>query len=131
MKQRISVEQLKELSPEQQERLRAWWKPKQFDVYYEEFADGDGYIGSIERESYIPSKEASPLLSIGQCIELLGTKCLVNCPKKQWHVAIIGDVMPVYKWADGECINESELNTKHFYSKELIDALWQAVKEVL
>ena len=72
MKERISKEQLQELSPEQQEKLRKWWKPERYDVFYyaptEAICTFSGNIGEYMPEMF---KETLPLLSIGQMIEML------------------------------------------------------------
>jgi hypothetical protein len=106
MKQRISAEQLKELTPEKQEKLREWWEPKDGDWYYDCDLECDHVVFSCESDHYhsqYPDNDCLPLLSIGQCIELLKGKT----PK-------IG-----INWVDVS------------YDFELIDTLWQYIKEVL
>lgn len=67
--------------------------------------------------------DLTPLLSIGQCIELLEGKLLdINHYHKQWQISFIDTPQP----ATDEVISIGEC-----YSDDLIDALWQAVKEVL
>lgn len=111
MKQRITVEQLQELTPEQRARLREWWEPQEYDVYVDETCNGELSIYGILRWVDYPEIEARkkgkrlPLLSVGQCIELLkeiGMNKLVHLD----HIGAIQD-------------------------DDFIDALWQAVKEVL
>jgi len=127
VKQRITVEQLKELTPEQQERLREWWRPEEGDyIYYQppqclchsrkamiveldgDTEKGDAFLRDEHMYRYLKS-ECLPRLSIGQCIELLnGTRI---------------------------DIKRSGLNNPFTFNDkkqpELIDALWQTVKEVL
>jgi hypothetical protein len=136
MKQRISPAQLAELSPEQQERLKAWWKPEPGD--YCTMPDGimlidvvpprETHIVSISDEKMLNIWVASfnphccgtvlaykdnvlPLLSIGQCIGILGEK---------WFDHIL--------FAEGEEYTHEIIK---LYDGELIDALFAAVKEVL
>ena len=58
MKQRITVDQLQELTEEQKQRLRGWWKPEEGDLVYNKF------FNEFKQEEL-------PLLDIGQMIELL------------------------------------------------------------
>ncbi len=107
MKQRISAEDLAELSPEQQERLREWWEPQIGDMSLSKQGIPKVYVGDITQK-----ERNTPLLSIGQCIELLDylKQCLVIRKKRGI-------------WNCEETWGNSKV--------ELIDALWQAVKEVL
>lgn len=124
MKQRISTVQLLELSPEQQERLREWWKPADYDVMlkveteYVIEVDLNGGIYMIsDSEGLCPpitKAECLPLLSIGQCIELLHSK---YC-----DIAFESAGMSWYSNISSFIENQET---------ELIDALFEAVKEVL
>lgn len=88
MRQRITAENLKELSLEQQEKLRKWWHPEEGD----HFLFLMGYEGTVKSynsnndkiEDYVDPTcgdyleydewekgRCLPLLSIGQCLELL------------------------------------------------------------
>jgi len=79
MKQIIDVSQLQELSPEQQEKLRAWWQPQAGGLFASMDSsvsfksvvdvDGEGYIQDVR--DWHPKSECLPILSIGQCIELI------------------------------------------------------------
>jgi hypothetical protein len=107
MKQKITVEQLQELTEEQKKRLREWWKLQPGDIMFDikmgcletlvGGSNGKAIIEHIEGES---KARFLPLLSIGQMIELLQ-----NSYKK-------------VRWPD----------TK---DKNLCNSLWSAVKEVL
>jgi hypothetical protein len=75
MEQRITVERLQELTEEQKQRLRGWWKPKCYDVYINHY---DTYMIAINdhegnMSQYVTENKHKllPLLSIGQIIELL------------------------------------------------------------
>lgn len=71
MKQVISSGQLRELTPEQQEKLRKWWIPQIGDVFMctgNEFLEGK--IFSCDGDNR-PISLSLPLLSIGQMIELI------------------------------------------------------------
>mgnify|MGYP003593115858 CR=1 FL=1 len=116
MKQRITVEQLQELTQEQQERIREWWKPAEGDWYYgriapwrNEYRELCNYdSGNLGPE---PGTDDLPLLSIGQCIELLEDKEI------DWLEEI------AHGGYDGEIFRS--------YGGQLIDALWEAVKKAL
>jgi hypothetical protein len=136
MKQRISAEDLAELTPEQREKLKKWWIPTTGDVVYNESDIGkpetpfsimvtDGYdlekdeiiegvINPYNTDEFFEDLRGSvlPAMSIGQCIELLDylKQCLVIRKKRG-------------TWNCEETWENSKV--------ELIDALWQAVKEVL
>lgn len=123
MKQRISVEDLTQLTPEQQEKLREWWSinQQQGDVFIclgNDFLSGKVFAWDGHNK---PFKMAVPLVSIGQCIELINErdKCInLN------HLVI--DPIKHFEW-------EVRLRHLDFYNNEieLIDSLWQAVKEIL
>ena len=106
MKQRISIDDLKSLSPEQQEKLREWWQKhvQEGDKFYGEIAwdigVGEGYYFSYKWDK--PHKDWMPLLSIGQLIQLL----IQLQPYKDW-----------------EC--------QFMLSENLCDDLWDLVKRVL
>jgi hypothetical protein len=110
MKQRITCEQLKELTEEQKQRLREWWKPQEHDIYV---VWGD-YVTAVGKgcESDINKENCTPLLSIGQMIEIVAN----HFKEVKMPVVQIGD----------------EVKTDFYGAMmPLCDALWQAVKEVL
>ena len=101
MKQRIDVSQLQELNPEQQDRLREWWRPEKYHLFVvgkgksvytvksfkgDKICDGervnrkrDGYYNDLSKQaSYKYKANCLPLLSIGQCIELLAEKDMIH-----------------------------------------------------
>lgn len=133
MKQRITAEQLMELTEEQKQKLREWWKPEVGDYYTHKHdivkCDMQTLVMAIEkffiREDYLP------LLSIGQMIELLQSKDRRN---------MIPEIRS--KYCDGEIycdvtlyMKDRVIGTYNFIEcrpcPELADALWSAVKEVL
>ena len=140
MKQTITVKQLQELTEEQKERLREWWVVREGDRFFakgkwEDIA-GESAPGCVESydfdgESW-DKKDCLPLLSVGQCIELLEEKYpngisfhsdWGDC-SEVWIVLVQdtqGDDPP------DSFIDRITITRDH----ELIDALWQAVKEVL
>jgi len=79
MKQRIEASQLQELTPEQQEKLRAWWKPRQGDLFTSlDSSVRVKYVIDVDKEGYIyggrdwhPKSECLPLLNIGQMLQLI------------------------------------------------------------
>ena len=104
MKRRITIEQLQELTEEQQQRLREWWEPTAWDV----IAIGTDDI-QISNVMLICTKEYKikclPLLDIGQMIKLLNNK------RYDWPYTIYDSLSKT--------------------DNELCDALWQAVKKAL
>ena len=129
MKQHITAEQVQELSPEQQEKLREWWQPDRGDHIYlnikNEHMMGvipncNGMISDIKKAGH--KEHHLPLLSIGQMIELIFDKT--------------GDIS-VDSHKNGCSVVSSEgipagcCGVKTFTNHEIIDALWEAVKEVL
>lgn len=130
MKQRIVIEQLKELTPVKQTNLRKLWGMNAFTNGY-----GDWYLkvspcfGEEENiwlrektsamEPEIPNKVTDlPLLSVGQCIELLNENhdYFYMCSDGEVH---IGSLTSYYE--DGP----------DYKGEELIDVLWEAVKPFL
>lgn len=126
MKQNITIEQLNELTDKGKERLRKWWRPEEGDLYINEnstppynekiqvCAEWDG--DDCYHELFPKNKENTfPLLSIGQLIEFLE-----EFRSKGYYFEIIN-----------KDIWEISLNNKTYVSSELVDALWQSVREIL
>lgn len=114
MKLRLNKEDILSLTDEQKEKLRELWEPKKYDVFMEEYPDGTINIGVIDRESYIPSEHAIPLFSIGDLIEILGDK--------------LNGISTSY---NNGGVDVFLYNRESIGNKELCDALFQALKEVL
>lgn len=131
MKQHLSPDDLRQLTPAQQEKLRELWKPQignwavitgdtlghgktvLITKYHSEygsvnfdFIDGDGF-GSHEK------KDLTPLLSVGQCIELLGARLR----KIDYDGFVNNYYVQTNQGTNGK--------------PELIDALWEALKSIL
>jgi len=121
LKQRISADDVLQLTPEQQEKLRVWWNVQESDLF--------AYIGlintsnkiviDVDREGYMydgrdwfPKMDCLPLLSIGQMIELLD-----NFTEE-----------PSLK---NENLRLSINRTMWLGNSKLVDSLFQAVKEIL
>lgn len=123
MRQHISVEQLNELSDKGKEKLREWYKK-----YKHEIIPGSSTT-DIGQGTYF-----DPLLSIGQMIEFLEDQQLTVENMEQYK-NIYWTVYLSNKYADDSVTwkNEKgeEVFTKIFTSAELVDALWEAVKQVL
>jgi len=147
MKQYITFDQLNELSEKGKEKLRGLWKPTMGDwshcfsrntCIYPVSTFGCHIIGDamvlIKGDKYYQMH--LPLLSIGQMIEFLDDKkYAVTCEQWQndgegkslkgkgsWRVGL--------NWLQGD----SEETSSFYYvceNKELCDALWKTVKEVL
>ena len=123
MKQHITPEQLQELTSEQQEALRKWWKPEEWELIYvtnkglNTFGQAMRITGinpacdSLPMRLYVDvggwclKSEVLPLLSIGQCIELLLDK---------EYQASWGEVLEDISYREGD--------------SELIDVLWEIAK---
>lgn len=141
MKQYITVEQLLEMSEEQQARLREWWEPKDADWFYgthggrrgthfkkevwilSPYTVDSGIYGASLEESP-PDEDALPLLSIGQMIELLKSKT----PDFDIHRIDIPCGMPDRNYM---IVLKGHYNNLVFDANELADALWRAVKYII
>lgn len=118
MKQHITVKQLEELSKREKEKLRKWW--------VDHIQEGDLYIDLDDVtmpemirccEHELEYESEMPLLSIGQMIEFLDER---------------NDFDEIIKDKDRwEFHTTMKPTGKCFLDKELCDALWEAVKEVL
>jgi hypothetical protein len=106
VKQRITTEQLQELTPEQQQKLRELRKPTIGDVYFHTLKDDNSYdrISSVNSEYSYGFDNCLPLIGIGQMIEFLEDDL-----EDSHHYCEI-------RWC------------KH---EELCDVLWQMTKEFL
>lgn len=114
MKQRINLKQFKELSDNAQTRLLNWLNKEQ------------GKPGANSNDLY---ESASFALSIGKMIEFLDqhkTKEMMS----YWGVAHITTTEKNI-WYVGEDGGDELSNMGNYEDKELCDALWEAVKEVL
>ena len=142
MKQRITVEQLQELTPEQQARLKLWWKPERGDMfaYFSSSPKARNYVqveyccnpikvngwdrtifanGANGRNNHFNISDCLPLLSIGQCIELLLEKAETVEGDPYPSVEILADPGIGLFW-DGRR-----------GGVEFIDTLWEAVKQTI
>lgn len=134
MKQRITVEDLQQLTLDQQQKLKELWEPQIGDIAAN-YDDDDGIFDERKEmiivllRHYTESTDAIlcsesgqekfstnyllPLPSIGQMIDFLGDN---------WQMKLFCSPMHdcgVYK------------NLKYWQNDEFCDALWSAVKEVL
>jgi len=77
VKQRITIDDLNQLTNEQKEKLREWWKPERGDLYIynkSSLRDEGWEIYQVLKEdtpNLLKEMKAYPLLSIGQMIEIL------------------------------------------------------------
>jgi hypothetical protein len=123
MKQRITIEQLNELTDEQKKRLREWWKPQEGDFIISDKDSRIRIIGKPNNNSatqFFPRalngyecdiiilKTCLPLLSIGQMIELTESTNII-------------------KYNGGWALDDDAVE----FHDELCDALWEAVKQIL
>jgi len=131
MKIRITAEQLQELMPEQQERLRELWKPQIGDVYFYHLKDDNSYdsISVVNYEYSYGFNNCLPLLDIGQMIELLvEQKAFVHFTI--WDSKSETKGIDYHKTAIIDGIDEDCSNAQ-YESEEIVDALWQVVKQVI
>ena len=161
MKKNITVNQLNELSEKGKERLREWWKPKEGDwvyttwrefgskgefVIFEDKTDDDGLFIDYSNEDFYPNADSIsenkllPLLSIGQMIEFLdehNNLYAINSPQKgELNKGDLQHKNDDKFWNDRDMANPYDWQVEKnsvgsFNSKELCDALWEAVKEIL
>ena len=144
MKRRITVEDLQQLTPEQQKRLKEQWIPQEGDWFYNsekhiescigeytmpsEFGDMGDHNGGYEA-CYINIKDCLPLYSTGQMLELLAER------KAFVHFTVWDSKSETR----GECYRKIAIidaigeDCDHilYEAEELADALWMAVKEAL
>lgn len=118
MKQNITIDQLNELSKKGKERLRRWWKPQYGDQYFPSLNFIDLYGWCLdpkgeEKQLKHLKKKHYPLLSIGQMIEFL----VENYPTGDLAIEIY--------------LGEMFIKATRFDTKDICDALWEAVKEIL
>ena len=120
MKQRITVNQLHELTPDQQNKLREWWSihRQQGDVFIchgNDFLNGKTFAWDGHNK---PFNMAIPLVSIGQCLSILERYAPMLGMKHgcygSWYLEI---------W--------TEESHKIFEDKECVDVCFQAVKSIL
>lgn len=147
MKQHISIDQFKELSEVNQDRVRFWWTPVWGDsIWFHDDVQGDReciYYNDDEYEMSEGKKhkhpeytggddkfhQCFPLLSIGQIIQFLYEEkslynyhtidqCMEIPGEEGWHVVL------------NEDMKEGATTAPTFESIELCDALWDALKDV-
>lgn len=130
MKQRITVEQLEGLNSEQQKKLIEWWQPKKGDFYIDYEWNMKHIVSSYDDEMIVDmfeelniKKICLPLLSIGQCIEFLIGISESICLETTDYDFTESKV--------GTCIEDLLNNNLIGCEYELIDALWEAIKESL
>jgi len=120
VKQRIDKSQLLELTPEQQDKLRYLWEPeighfiyaKQWDIEEIIFGFGNDKKLYFSDKKFLFENECLPLLSVGQLLRLLD-----NFTEE-----------PSLK---NENLRLSINRTMWLGNSKLVDALFQAVKEIL
>jgi hypothetical protein len=113
MKRRITIDNIKELTPDRWVKLREWWKPEVGDMYITEIANGV-YIWTGTPNDYDDDKKI-PLLDISQMIEILEYK---NC-----------DI-----YFNQDCtipLCSLKVDGRRYMYREICDALWEAVKQVI
>ena len=135
MRQRITVENLKELSPEQQEKLKYLWKPKIGDCIAQPNVTGKFVVADEFLLKGLIKENCLPLLSIGQMMEIISEmhdiELTIEQPKRMyWVVKISTRVSSLISWYDNK---GEEIFHKRFTDEEdeLCNCLFQAVKEIL
>jgi len=112
MKQHITLEQLNELREKQKEKLIKWYKiqPEQLWTLKENLPNSSYYWSGFRiLEEMKHNEDMLPVFSIGQMIEFLEPhlKMTIEHEVDMWFV------------------------DDYYNERELCDALWEAVKEVL
>ncbi|MBU5356127.1 hypothetical protein KQI74_28145 [Paenibacillus barcinonensis] len=135
MEQLITIEQLKELSPEQKECLRNWWyasNPGRLDLYvvlykYDDGLKYEGPFMNTGERNFIEdfnTGEALPLMSIGQMMQLIADHATSTGAvweiKHDWYKHIV----TLRSVRSQDVILEAS-------DTELHNALWVAVKQIL
>ena len=136
MKTHITIQQLlSDANEEQREQLKAWWKPRIGDLYYDSRFDFACVVGLIDELGNIRGQFV-PLMSVGQMIWFTGkslrpkifkvTKNQIRYYKEKHNPPI---KLTVNWWA----ISCRQTHTQHlvFCQQHLVDALWQATLNVL
>jgi len=129
--QRITVEQLQELTEEQRERLREWWKPEAGDtvkyIYDTDISIITSHVNDFNmvliKGNYrirTAKGDCTPLLSIGQLIQLLQDK-----------VAYFSMTNMYAGTSEKLCWGVYKPKLFDIRADELIIALFQACKAVL
>lgn len=126
MKQRITAKQLQELTEEQKQKLREWWKPQCYDIYYDTIFDDFGIALTDEQGNIsgcVAERKESllPLLSIGQMLEFLESynKILTLSNFKEFKFK---------EWCITTGLGKEPWQIS---SSELCDTLWETVKRLL
>ena len=125
MKRRITIEQLQELTQEQQEKLREWWLPEYGDWYLrvtpKGVIDSAPFLFNLGDFQLINYKEFKmPLMDIGQMIQLLEPHYKQN----EAHGCFVWKLLNGHHQVFVDKTNKP-------CKKELCDALWEAIKEAL
>jgi len=145
MKQRITGEQLTELTAHQKDNLRKWWKPEAGEPFCAMGKNNEIFnIGAMPKGVvFVDNQGVYPLLSIGQMIELLDKKnpyYHISSPERE------GDIDPqlTEHKDDEQWFEEHEiLNPYHWViernsvgfldctTEDLCDTLWEMTKYCL
>lgn len=128
MKQRITIEQLKELTTAQQLKLQESWEPRDGDWIAQL---SNNYMMLIEQGSMEVSPKDTikysflPLLSIGQMIEFLTAPDEANAENHANNPGMGGEDSD----AVGSEVPDFRISWKP--DEELADLLWESVKDAL
>ena len=144
MRKRVDTSGYAQLSREKREALRDWWEPQKWDTVLTDFTlhgrkvwlTGvvvgitsnkllEVYVDDYQGVKVFGKEQCLLWFDIGQCIELLKEKDFAKLQKvimlmftPRWTVSPLEITCPM---------NDTEM----LVPVELIDALWQAVKEVI
>lgn len=137
MKQHITPDQLNELSDKGKEKLREWWKPVEGDQCIDPYEQIQTTVWCCEDDV---EEGSLPLLSIGQMIEFLDESEWIESIHAPQHGELNkGDLKhkddDTY-WEERDMSNPYNwqvytTTVGSWNTKELCDALWEAVKEVI
>lgn len=134
MKQRITKKQLQQLTTEQEDRLRELWEPRIGNSVKYKFDDGVLFINIYANDNNIvltrgnerirvSKSDCLPLLSIGQCLEIIeANSCYLVTNNEKGNNTY--DIIKYSKW-------EGRHDSFVIEGIEIIDTLWEAVKQSL
>ncbi len=132
MKQRLDCEDLGKATPEQQQWIGNRWKPIAGDHYVD--AKGIPWVHAGDYRTYADPKRGDlPLLTVGQCMEILQRDAwvLAEIANRAWNC---GFPQPDLIAWDIALLENGTFAVKAFKdcrSHEIIDALWDACLQVI
>ena len=143
MKLRVKVQDIRQLTQEQQDKLKSLWLPRIGDtvnyIYDEGVMFVNGYMGDYNIVLFrgnerirVAKNDCLPLLNIGQMIEMLKEHDKFDCIPSMRHEHYDGSSfidVGIYTRKNGYISTENFVN--NIPCDELCDVLWAVLKMVL